>query len=151
MNNSSFAITGYIIESSVKEPSQTFFDTELKMRLAIAADDCCELEALERQIYEYQQNIHPDRPLGNEGEPFKHYTKMINGINIHFETLFYPKLDKGINTLSDDGLLGKRVEVLGSIEHLKDGNCFLSPNFIQDAPFIPAYELDDNTELGFDI
>ena len=151
MKNKSFAIHGYIVKSSVKEPSQGFFDTELKMRLSIAADDCYELEALERQVSEYKQNIHPDRPIGNEGEPFKHYTKMFEGLNVHFETLYYPKLDRDINTLSDEELIGKRVQVLGSIEHLRDGNCYLSPNLIQDAPFTPAFLVEEYIDDGFDI
>ena len=143
MTEYSFVIHGVITKSSVKDPTQTFFDTEPKFRATLGARDCFELEGLEHKVTEVKQNWQPDRPIGNEGEPFKHNNKIFEGVNVNFETLFYPKLGGTLAALSDEELIGKSVKVLGSIEMLKDGNCYLSPNMIEEAPFVPAYLLDE--------
>lgn len=143
--NTTVSVIGWIRDANLFSPKSSFFD-QPKYTVSIAADmyEEQEIEARIENLKRLNEN-----PYHHQDTKYVRKDLVHDGCGLYFETFHQPRLCKEIKKLGADYNLvsGVYARVLGNIQFLPDGNCFLSPH---EVVMLPSPDQSIDEELGFD-
>jgi hypothetical protein len=139
--DTSIFVKGYIVSANLVSPRSTY-GNENKYIVHVTPDDPTILLEIERRMEEYKL-LNEDPFVTPDYEVTKHKDLVTEGCTVVFSSILKPHLRKSLSVARDEELLYKHVDILGRMQILKDGNCFISLNEIyESAP--PSADIDSD-------
>jgi hypothetical protein len=139
--DTSIFVKGYIISANLVTPRSSY-GNEDKYIVHITPDDPSQLFEIEQRIEEYKL-LNEEPFVTPDYEVVKHKDLVTEGCTVVFSSILKPHLRKSLNVSRDEELLYKHVDILGRLQILKDGNCFISLNEIYESA-TPVADYDND-------
>ena len=122
-------LKGWVMSSNLIDPQEDFFQEDLIYKVSLQPADPGIFMELEKLVEEAKEsNTNPF----NKDVTYNHKDRVTDHCNVLFETKFQPQLVGELREADHDSqLFGKYVQVVGAVQHMTNGNVFLSCHIVE--------------------